>query len=124
VDQLVDWDDGVSGVTGTLKAEPEDLVSDGEIAYPVPDLDDNAGQVAAFAGGKGGGELLMQCAGADGRLTGIDPGGANLDEHLAFTGRGHIDIGDVQDIAPAVAVETDRAGFGCCHAGLLFGMWF
>ena len=111
VDQLVDRDNGVSGVAGTLKAEPEYLVSDSEIADPVPDLDDNAGQVAALAGGKGGGELLMQCAGADSRLTGIDPGGANLDEHLAFTGRRHIDVGHVQHIAPAVAVETDRAGF-------------
>ena len=59
VDQLVDRDNGVSGVAGTLEAEPEHLVSDGEIAYPVADLGDDAGQIAALAGGKGGGELLM-----------------------------------------------------------------
>ena len=49
------------------KLKPEHLVADGEIADPVSDLDDDAGQVAALAGRKGGGELLVECAGANSR---------------------------------------------------------
>src|SRR5271155_3142500 len=60
----------------------------------------------------------MHCAGANGRLAGIDPRGANLDKHLARTGNWHVDIGDVQHIAPAVTIETDRARLCSCHADL------
>jgi hypothetical protein len=106
------------GVAGTPKTEPEHLVADGEIADPVPDLDDNSGQVAALTRGKRRGELLMQCADADSCLAGIDPGGANLDEHLACAGGWHIDIGHIQDIAPAISIEPDRARLCSCHADL------
>ena len=51
-------------------------------------------------------------------LTGIDPGSANLDEHLAGTGDRPIDIGHVQHLAPAVAIETDRARLCSCHRDL------
>jgi hypothetical protein len=46
------------------------------------DLDDDTGQIAALTGRKGRGEPLVQRAAAGGRHTGIDPGRANLDEHL------------------------------------------
>jgi hypothetical protein len=58
MDQLVGGDNSVSGMTGTLEAEPEHLVSDGEIGYAIADLGDDAGQIAALAGGECGGELL------------------------------------------------------------------
>ncbi len=100
----------MGGVARPLKAEPEHLVTDGEIADAVADFDDDAGQVAALAGGKGSRELLVQRAGADAGLAGIDAGGANLDEHLAGAGFGPLDIGDVEDVGPAVTIEPDRAG--------------
>ena len=70
------------------KLNPQYLVTDGEIADVGTDLDDDTGQVAALAGRKSGGKLLVQRAGANGRLAGIDSGRANLDEHLAGPGTG------------------------------------
>ena len=48
VDQLVDRDVRVGGMARSLKAEPEHLVADGEIADPVADFDDDTGQVTAL----------------------------------------------------------------------------
>ena len=49
---------------------------------------------------------------ADAGLAGVDPGGTNLDHHLARAGRRHVDVCHIQHITPPVAVEPHRA---CCH---------
>src|SRR6202012_656182 len=91
------------------------FVADREIADAVADFEDDAGQVAALAGRKGGGESIVQSPAADADFTGIDASRTNLDENLAGAGRWPIDIGHIQDVSPAIAVESDRSRLCCCH---------
>jgi len=102
-------------VAGTLEAEPEHLVTDREFADPVSDFDDDAGQIAAFTGRERGRESLVQRTAADAHLTGVDPGGADLEEYLAGAGYRLFDIGYVQHVAIAVMIETNR--LDCRHLG-------
>src|SRR5947209_3531808 len=118
MDQLVFRDNRVGGVAGPAEAEAEHLVAGREFRHPCPDVDDDAGQIAALPRRERRGKHLLQRTDPNSRLTGVDSSSANLDEHLTITGYRHVDIGYVQHIASAVAVETHRARFRSGHPGL------
>ncbi len=59
---------------------------------PGPTRGHDTGEVAALAGRKRRGKHVMHRPDSDTGLAGVDPGGANLDDHLAGAGRRHIDV--------------------------------
>ena len=118
-DQLIHRDRGVGGMAGPAEAEPQDLVADGELGDPGSDRSHDAGEVAALAGRKGGGEHVMQRARSDGGLAGIDPGGANFDHHLARPGRRHLHVRHVQHVPATVTVEPYGTRHRSRHLALL-----
>jgi hypothetical protein len=104
---MVGGDGDVLGMALPSVGPPQHLVTDGEPIDPLADLVDHTGQVTALTRGEGGREPGVEEALTDGGLSGI--GAGSLDRNQDLTGRriGHVDLGDVQDIQPAVLVESD-----------------
>ena len=89
-------------------SEAQDLVAHRDSAHLRADLHDDAGQVAALPGGKRRRPPLMQLAGTDVDLAGLDPGRPDLDQRLPGAGHRPRHLLHPQHIDPAVLVESHR----------------
>jgi len=102
-------------VAGPSPAEPENFVAHRDVGDIGSYYGHDARKVAALAGGKRGWKHLMHATNPNPGLTGVDAGGAKLDQHFAWPRRGHVDVGQIQYVAPAVAVETHGPPSCRCH---------
>ena len=70
-----------------VMSEAQNLIAHRDAAHPRADLHHDAGQIAALPGGERRRPPLVQLAGTDMDLAGLDPGCPDLDQHLRGAGR-------------------------------------
>jgi hypothetical protein len=89
-------------------SEAQDLIAHREAADVRADLGHDAGQIAALPGGEHRWPPLVQLAGTDMDLAGLDPGCPDLDQYLRGAGHRPRHVFHPQYIDPAVLVEPHR----------------
>ncbi len=94
------------GLAGAVVGEPDDLIADRDVLDAAADLLDDAGKIAALAGGKCCGPPLGHGAFANPGLAGIDARGLDADQDLTRAWDRPVDLHDAQDVETAIVVEA------------------
>jgi hypothetical protein len=110
--QVAGLDQHILGLAGPVVGEPDDLVPLGEPGHARPGLRHDPGQVTALSGGECGGPPGMQQALTDLGFTRVDAGGLDTYQHLPGSRLRHGHLDHVEDLDPAVLLESHRLRHG------------
>src|SRR6185312_16443871 len=111
-DQVAGPDHHILRLAGPVVGEPDDFVARGEPGHAGAGLRHDPGQVTALPGGESGGPPGMQQALTDLGFTWVDARSLDFYQHLPGPRLRHGHLDHVEDLDPAVLLESHRLRHG------------